>query len=227
MLLKRRAGIALCQGAISKARRRVTTLNADSLRNVLDSRSWVWPPISSVFYCWWTRLGVKRFHFQPSVSALTTCTIQASTEPSNSSDRAIPCSVSLHASQGLKLGRGFVPTAALGSSKYAWCLSPACSQVRKKPCHAMPCSLWKHGTTEAIESQMDHPATHLCSWQYHQSLVAEGKRNLSDARQMHNLLRQDWRVSTESAAWPPLDPMNPLAPAHWVTFPISLARLCC
>lgn len=64
---------------------------------------------------------------KPSVSALTSCTMQAvdycllkpCTEPSDSSDRAVLCPVSLHTSQGLKLRRGFVSVESLGSSKYA------------------------------------------------------------------------------------------------------------
>lgn len=39
MLLERRAGVALCQEAVGKTRSCVTTLNADNLRSMVDSRS--------------------------------------------------------------------------------------------------------------------------------------------------------------------------------------------
>lgn len=59
MLLGRRASVVLYQGAVSKTRNCVSTLNADNLRSVVDSKSWAWPPVSPVF-CW-RNPCIKRF----------------------------------------------------------------------------------------------------------------------------------------------------------------------
>lgn len=109
---------------------------------------------------------------KPLVSPLTSCTIQAThycllkpcTEPSDSSDGAVLFPVSLHTSQGTKLGRSFVSLAALGSSKYARCFSPASSQEGKKPCHTKQ-SMKSTTLLKQVECLTDHlssqPVIHL------------------------------------------------------------------
>lgn len=90
--------------------------------------------------------------------------------------------------------------------------------VRCRRSHATPSSLWKHYTTEASRMSLGppdpQPVIHLAEMQRY-------------TKQMYNFLMESCRVSTESAVWPSLDPVTPLAPAHRVTFLISLAQLCC